>query len=165
MRMRTPRILAVGMLAATCITPAFACAADVSVVAGRSTTTDHRWTTSAFVNIGADKIHTWHSLHFQPVATVGWIKGRRMSRENLNHNVYVAGAGLRLVNWWHGAFASFQVGAASAHTDALSSTGQFISSLGWQGQHWVVMLRHISNGNLFGGKNLGETMLMAGVRF
>ncbi|HET7664237.1 MAG TPA: hypothetical protein VFK31_11415 [Rhodanobacteraceae bacterium] len=165
MRTRFPRMLAVGLLAATCFTPAFAHAADVSLVAGRSTTTDHRWTTSAFVNIGADKVRTWHGLHVQPVATIGWIKGRRMTREDLDHDVYVAGAGLRLVDWWHGAFASFQIGAAGGRTDALSSAGQFISSVGWQGRHWVVMLRHISNGNLFGGKNLGETMLMAGVRF
>ncbi|HET8554840.1 MAG TPA: hypothetical protein VFL78_08450 [Rhodanobacteraceae bacterium] len=162
---RFPRMLAVGLLAAACFTPAFAHAADVSVVAGRSTTTDHRWTTSAFVNIGADKVHTWHGLHVQPVATIGWIKGRRMAQEHLNRNVYVAGAGLRLVDWWHGAFASFQIGAAGGRTDALSSAGQFISSVGWQGVHWVVMVRHISNGNLFGGKNLGETMLMAGIRF
>jgi hypothetical protein len=27
------------------------------------------------------------------------------------------------------------------------------------------MLRHISNAHLFGGKNLGETMLLAGVKW
>lgn len=164
--MRIPRLrLAAILLLAVIAVPALAQAADVSVVAGRSMTTEQRWTTSTFVNIGADKTLHWHGLHFQPVGTLGWIKGRRMPRERLNHNVYVAGAGLRLVNWWHGAFISFQVGVTDGRTDALSSPGEFISSAGWLGEHWVVMIRHISNGNVFPGKNLGETMALVGVRF
>jgi hypothetical protein len=27
------------------------------------------------------------------------------------------------------------------------------------------MLRHVSNAHLFGGRNLGETMLLAGIKF
>ncbi|HEX7338488.1 MAG TPA: hypothetical protein VF271_00990 [Rhodanobacteraceae bacterium] len=157
--------LAASLLMATVAVPTLAHAADVSVVAGRSMTTEQRWTTSAFVNIGADRTYDWKGLHFQPVGTVGWIKGRRSQLERLNHNVYVAGGGMRLVNWWHGAFVSFQVGVTNGRTYALSSTGEFISSAGWMGKHWVVMVRHISNGNVFPGKNLGETMALVGVRF
>jgi hypothetical protein len=41
-----------------------------------------------------------------------------------------------------------------------------MTSAGWQGDHFTVMLRHISNAHLLGGgKNLGETMLLAGVKF
>jgi hypothetical protein len=29
----------------------------------------------------------------------------------------------------------------------------------------VFLIRHISNGDLFGGRNLGETMLLAGLHF
>jgi hypothetical protein len=39
-----------------------------------------------------------------------------------------------------------------------------MTSAGWQHGHFVVMLRHISNAHLFGGKNLGETMMLAGLR-
>lgn len=165
MRVSFPRLAALGLLAAVSLSPLTAHAADVSVVAGRSTTTEHRWTTSAFVNIGADHAINWHGLHLQPVGTLGWIKRRDIRIEHLDHQVFVAGAGLRLVNFWHGAFVSFQIGVAGGRTDALSSAGQFISSAGWQGQHWMVMIRHISNGKVYPGKNLGETMLMAGVRF
>lgn len=168
MRASLPCMAALVVLAVTFALSRPAQAADVSVVVGRSMTTHQLWTTSAFVNIGADKTYTWHGLHVQPVGTVGWVKGRtgRMERrEHLDQDVYVAGAGLRLVDWWQGAFASFQLGVAGGRTAALSSAGQFISSVGWQGRHWMVMLRHISNGDLFGGENRGETMLMAGVRF
>lgn len=160
--------VATGLLVTALFVSPGAHAAHVSVVAGRSMTTDQQWTSSVFVNVTADKAFTWRGLHLKPVGTVGWIKGRTGSedvRTSLGNDVYVAGGGLRLVNWWHGAFASFQVGLAAGRTEALSSAGQFISSVGWRGQHWLVMVRHISNGNIFGGKNRGETMLMAGVRF
>src|SRR6185437_6042581 len=54
----------------------------------------------------------------------------------------------------------------STRTDALSSRFEFMTSAGWQNDRFVVMLRHISNAHLIGGgKNLGETMLLAGVKF
>ncbi len=163
MRVRFTHVAAASLLAIACTGPAHA--ADLDIVAGRSATTGHRWTTSVFVDVAADRIFDWRGLHFRPVATAGWIEARDTRRQHLDHDVFVGGAGLRLVHWWRGAFASFQVGVAGGRTDALSSAGQFISSVGWQGRHWVVMVRHISNGDLFGGRNLGETMLMAGVRF
>ncbi|HEX5954098.1 MAG TPA: lipid A 3-O-deacylase, partial [Rhodanobacteraceae bacterium] len=51
-----------------------------------------------------------------------------------------------------------------ARTPTLSSGFEFMTSAGWQHGHFVVMLRHISNAHLFGGKNLGETMMLAGPR-
>ncbi len=104
-------------------------------------------------------------LHFHPVFAVGWIEGRNIPDNRLNDDIYIAGAGLRLVHWWHGVFASFQVAVAGGRAVAISSGGQLVSSLGWSGEHWMVMLRHISNGDIFGGRNCGETMLLAGVRF
>src|SRR5690625_2057415 len=168
MRLPFPCVVAAGLLAATLLVSPGAHAAHVSVVAGRSMTTHQLWTDSVFVNVAADQAFTWRGLHLKPVGTVGWIQGRTGPEEvraHRDHDAYVAGGGLRLVNWWHGAFASFQVGLAAGRTAALSSAGQFISSVGWRGSHWMVMLRHISNGNIFGGENRGETMLMAGVRF
>jgi len=62
-------------------------------------------------------------------------------------------------------FISEQPAATSTRTDALSSRFEFIASAGWQHGHFIVMLRHISNAHLFGGKILGETMLLPGIRF
>jgi len=40
-----------------------------------------------------------------------------------------------------------------------------MTSLGWRDGRWMVMLRHVSNAHIIGGgRNLGETMLLAGVR-
>ena len=47
----------------------------------------------------------------------------------------------------------------------MSSHEQFITSLGWRNERFVFLIRHISNGDQFGGGNLGETMLLAGLRF
>lgn len=168
MRLSFPCVAGAVVLAVALLVSPGARAANVSVVAGRSMTTQQLWTTSAFINVAAEKSFTWHGLHLQPVGTVGWVKGRTgpdAARAHLDHDVYVAGSGLRLVDWWRGAFVSFQVGLAAGRTAALSSAGQFISSAGWRGRHWMVMVRHISNGRIFGGENRGETMLMAGVRF
>ncbi len=153
-----------GLLAAATLAPASARAADVSVLAGGSITSGGRWTTSVFANVNGTT-HEWKRLHWQPVGTLGWIKSRNTPHDNLDHDVYVAGAGVRLPHLWRNAFFSFQVGAAGGRTDAISSAPQFISSAGWQGEHWVFMLRHISNGHFFGGRNLGETMALVGVTF
>ncbi|MGH8118482.1 MAG: lipid A 3-O-deacylase, partial [Rhodanobacteraceae bacterium] len=63
-------------------------------------------------------------------------------------------------------FLSEQIAATSRETDALSSRFEFMTSGGWQDGHFIVMLRHISDGRIIGGgKNLGETMLLAGIRW
>jgi len=56
------------------------------------------------------------------------------------------------------------VAAATPHTGALSSTPQFVSRLGWQQGHVVVMLRHISNGSTH-EPCYGESMLLLGIGF
>lgn len=139
-------------------------AADVTISAGRSFTTDTRWTTAAFVDISG-RTRELAGVHWQPTASLGWIDGRDTRTADLDHTVYIGAAGVRLVDWWHGAFFAFELGAAGGRTDAISSSEQFVSSLGWEGEHWTVMVRHVSNGEFFGGRNLGETMLLAGVRF
>lgn len=74
----------------------------------------------------------------------------------------MAAAGIRLPEIWHHLFFSFQVGAATPRTPALSSTQQFVSSLGWSHHGVVILVRHISNGSTR-KPNLGETMLLVGV--
>ncbi len=77
----------------------------------------------------------------------------------------VAGTGVRMMTANHHWFLSEQLAVTSTRTDALSSRVEFMTSAGWQNGHFMVMLRHISNARLFGGKNLGETMLLAGVKW
>jgi hypothetical protein len=139
-------------------------AADFDVTVGASKTLLWQWSATAFFDANGDT-REWHGIHWQPTATAGWISRRADSNDHLDHDVFIAGAGFRLVDWWHGAFAGLSIAAVDPLTDALSSHGQFISTLGWQGDHYIVMLRHVSNGGLFGGRNLGETAVLAGVRF
>ncbi|MEO7065444.1 MAG: hypothetical protein ABI114_00915, partial [Rhodanobacter sp.] len=75
---------------------------------------------------------------------------------------WVAAVGVRFPEISHHVFFSFQVGAEMPQTPALSSTQQFISSLGWSHHNVAIELRHISNGSTR-TPNLGETMLLVGV--
>lgn len=139
-------------------------AAQVGVSVGRSMTSGSRWTDVVFID-GTGATRHWGRVAWQPALSLGWIDARDTHADRLDHHVYVGGAGVRLVDWWHRAFFSFQLGVAGGRTDALSSAGQFISTLGWQGDHYQLMLRHISNGHIYGGRNLGETMFLVGFSF
>ncbi len=139
-------------------------AANVSITAGPSVTSSNRWTHAVFVNVAADA-RDWRGYRLQPMATVGWIDRRSTRKDDLNHNVRVVGAGLRANRLWRRLFVSFQVAHTDSRTDALSSDTAFITSVGWTGDHWLALVRHISNGHIFPGKNLGETMFMVGLRF
>jgi hypothetical protein len=148
----------------TCSTCAHAGHPTLSLSIGRSVTSHLDWTNAAFLDL-TTSTYTFQDVHWQPAFAVGFVQHRDTTRDDLDHNVFIGAAGARLVNWWRNAFFSFQFAAAAGRTDALSSAPQFVSSLGWQGRHWQLMLRHISNGNVFHGPNIGETMLLAGVRF
>ena len=139
-------------------------AADIDLSAGASATVGVRWTQVLFLDAAIDT-HEVAGLHWQPTGTLGWIGSRGDRFDDLDHDVLIAGAGVRLVDWWGGAFLGFEGAYANQRTDALSSHEQFITSLGWQGKRFVFLIRHISNGDLFGGRNLGETMLLAGLHF
>ena len=105
-------------------------------------------------------------IHLEPIGTVGWIDSRHTRKDDLDHEVMVVGGGVRVVAANQHWFVSEQLAATSTRTDALSSRFEFMTSAGWQNDRFVVMLRHISNAHLIGGgKNLGETMLLAGVKF
>ncbi|MGH8145520.1 MAG: hypothetical protein ACREPY_04230 [Rhodanobacteraceae bacterium] len=153
-------------LAAACLVvcgPALA--ANFDVVAGPSVTSSERTTTavfaSAFGTAPADG-----KIHFAPIATVGWLDSRNTRNDDLNHEVALAAGGVRLDAANRHWFASEQIAYTSTRTDALSSRFEFMTSAGWQDGHFIVMLRHVSNAHLLGGgKNLGETMLLAGMRW
>ena len=135
-------------------------AGEIDLTAGASATVGVRWAAAAFIDAGTDA----HG-HWQPIATLGWIGSRNDDNDNLEHDVVIAGAGVRFVDFWGGAFIGLEAAYVDQRTGALSSREQFISSLGWHGERLVLMVRHISNGNIFGGRNLGETMVLAGVTF
>ncbi|TAN08240.1 MAG: lipid A 3-O-deacylase [Rhodanobacteraceae bacterium] len=137
--------------------------ARVEVSAGRSFTSHHQWTDAGFIEwVGAAR-PVWR-LHWAPAFGLGRFSARRNSTDlRLHHAVWVGAAGARLYLWRQAFFGS-QAAATGGRTDALSSPYEFVSSLGWQGRHWQLLVRHISNGDLH-KPNHGETMLLVGMAF
>jgi hypothetical protein len=144
--------------------PMAAYAAGFNLAAGPSVTSSRRLTGAVFAN--AYRIpDTFRHIRFEPVGSVGWVAPHHQHKEHLHHAVLLAGGGVRITFDQHW-FASEQIAATSNTTDALSSRFEFMSTGGWQDGHFVLLLRHISNGHIVGhGKNLGETMLLAGLRW
>lgn len=155
-------VLRAAMFCLVTMSPA-AHAIDVTVSAGSSVTASRDFTPTVNMDVHGTTRH-WSRLAWQPVVSIGWLGGRDI-RPSLDDNTAFVAAGTRVVDWWRGAFFSMQVAYVSKTTDAVSSHVQFVSTLGWEGDTFVWMVRHISNANFFGGKNLGETMLLAGMRF
>lgn len=155
-----------GSVALACLlTCAPALATGFDLVAGPSVTSSERTTASVFASAfgeppGDDR------AHIEPIGTLGWVDSRDTRRDDLNHEVFLAGGGVRLLTANRHWFVSEQLVATSARTDALSSRFEFMTSAGWESGRFVVMLRHVSNAHIIGGgKNLGETMLLAGLRW
>lgn len=137
--------------------------ARVELSAGRSDTPRYSWTDVGFLEWIGDAHPVGWRLAWAPVFSLGRFNARDTDAERLNHAVWVAAGGARLYGW-RSLFLGSQVAATHGKTDALSSTYEFVSSLGWQGDHWQVLVRHISNGDLH-KPNHGETMLLVGVAF
>lgn len=149
------------MLAATLT----AHARGFDLAAGPTVTSSERSAAAVFASIFGEPPEDGRT-RFEPIATLGWIGAHHTYRENLHHEIFLAGGGVRIVAPNRHWFASEQLAATSTRTDALSSRFEFMTSAGWQDGHFVVMLRHVSNGRLVGGgRNLGETMLLAGIRW
>lgn len=151
--------LALGLTAAAATAPA----AEFDLLGGASATAGVRWAPALFAEVVAGPPVDGHA-HFEPVASVGAIGSRNTDHENLDHTVFLIAGGLRYGRE-DGLFVSEQIAAISPRTDALSSRFEFMTSLGWRDGRWMVMLRHVSDAHILGGgPNLGETMLLAGVR-
>lgn len=145
--------------------PFAAHATGFNAVGGASVTASGRVTPVLF-----GSVYGQHSLFdavtVEPIATVGWIDSRHIKTDDLDHSVFVAGGGARILTRNRHWFLGIQVAATSTRTNALSSRFEFIDSAGWQYRHFTVMVRHISNASILGrGQNMGETMLLAGVRW
>lgn len=119
-------------LAAVVLATAFTAHAQVfDLTAGPTITTSGRTTTAVFASVSGESPDDGR-IHFEPIGTVGWIAARHTDRANLHHQVFLAGAGVRIVAPNRHWFASEQLAAASTRTDALSSRFQFMTSVGWQ---------------------------------
>ena len=131
------------------------------VMAGRSVTLQSKWTNAVFVE-RLGEARPLGPFQWRPELGLGWIQARSASQGwHLNHDVGLVTAGLR-IQLWRGLFFSEQLALIAGRTDALSSAGEFVSSLGWQEERWLLMLRHISNAELH-KPNHGETLLLLGI--
>lgn len=139
-------------------------AARWSANAGASSS-GHDWTPVAGLEVAGDaRNFDAGRLQWRPAASLTAIAGRQASwRPGNERNVLVAAGGAALSLRGSGWFLAFQAGAADRTTPAVSSHLQFVSSLGWQGQRLRLQLRHVSNGRIGGGANLGESMLLLGL--
>ncbi|MGN6314215.1 MAG: hypothetical protein ACTHMO_10735 [Rhodanobacteraceae bacterium] len=139
-------------------------AVEFDVAGGASATAGTRWAPALFADATASPPDDGRA-HFEPIGSVGVIGSRTAAHENLDHTVFLVAGGLRYGRE-DGLFVSEQIAATSTRTDALSSRFEFMTSIGWRDGRWMVLLRHSSNAHILGGgRNLGETMLLAGLRF
>lgn len=169
----SPRLCgALTLLLATTALPA--AAAHLEVQGGRSYMDDHG-ANAAFVEATFAPRAVGNSrLNWSPDVSAGWIDGRDVRRYrtapfDTHRSVALLAAGARFHYgapdaWYRPLFFSFQLAGINHTTQALSSHYQFVSTLGWQGEHLSFQLRHVSNGGL-NGPNRGETMALVGVGF
>jgi hypothetical protein len=162
--LRSSRAVAwfVASVLASSASPALAGRVELSI--GRSETLlPYQWTTVGFAEwIGETR--PWWRIQWAPAFGVGYVGAREDFRNvRLDNAVWVGAAGARAY-LWEQLFFGFQFATTAGKTDALSTPYEFVSSLGWQGDHWQLMARHISNGD-FHEPNHGETMVLVGVAF
>ncbi|MHA6205758.1 lipid A 3-O-deacylase [Dyella soli] len=150
--------------------PAMA-ATRIELEAGPSDS-DGYLTTAVFVE-GVFNEHRFGNSRFSwaPDVSAGYIDGRNVNRYGtaVSDNIWLLAGGARLRmggadDWYHHWFWTFQLAAQKGRTLALSSAGEFVNSIGWQGDRWTFQLRHISNAGL-DGSNRGETMALVGWAF
>lgn len=150
-------------------------AARVEIEGGRSYMESYA-TNAAFVEAVSAAPRPIGNTRFSwsPDVSLGWIGGRDLQRFRHSHyrtrgDVWLLAGGARFrygdgEGWYRRLFFSFQPALQGGRTQALSSGYEFVSTLGWQGQHLSVQLRHVSNGGLH-RPNRGETMALVGVGF
>ncbi|MGV8939983.1 MAG: acyloxyacyl hydrolase [Lysobacter sp.] len=109
-------------------------------------------------------------LAWSPDVSVGWIDGRPLNRSGGygNDAIWLVAGGIRFRmenrdGGYYPLFFSFQPALHTGRTAALSSSLEFVSTLGWQGERFSFQVRHISNGSLK-EPNRGETMALIGVK-
>jgi hypothetical protein len=175
--MRSSRLVAALAAAVSLTAVALPAAADthVEVQGGRSYMDSHGTNVFFIESVFAANPIGQSRFTWSPDVSIGYIKGRDIARyadysPGTTNNVWVGALGARLhygteSDWYQPLFFSFQVaGTAGGHTQALSSSYQFVSTLGWQMRNVSFQIRHISNGS-FHEPNRGETMALVGLGF
>jgi hypothetical protein len=161
---RAPRTVAWLVACALASTTSPALAGRVELSIGRSETLlPYQWTTVGFAEWIGD-MRPWWKIQWAPAFALGYFAARPDVRDvRLDNDVWVGAAGARAY-LWRRLFFGFEFATTAGKTDALSTPYEFVSSLGWQGDHWQLIARHISNGD-FHEPNHGETMVLVGVAF
>lgn len=165
-----------GFLALVLVAPALPATATTrwEIQAGPSYM-DSNSTTAVFVESVFDEQRIGSSrFTWSPDVSLGWIDGRdvrrfRHDRYTTEQSIALIAGGLRVHYgdpgaWYRRLFVSFQPVLHGGRTQALSSAYEFASTVGWQGKHFCLQIRHISNGSLH-KPNRGETMVLAGIAF
>ncbi|HEY9131615.1 MAG TPA: acyloxyacyl hydrolase [Dyella sp.] len=151
-----------------------AAAARLEIQGGRSYMDSHG-TNAAFVEFVTDDSQIGHSnFTWAGDFSLGYINGRdiaryRNTRYGTTDDVKLLAGGVRLQygsddDWYHGFFWAPQVAVLSGKTIALSSTGEFVNTVGYQFKHWSLQIRHVSNAGIH-DPNRGETMALVGFAF
>lgn len=156
----TPRpipvaFVALALLAAFAPTPAYAA---YEIAGGYVDTIDSEATWTGHI--------TWLSEHRHPwEISGGYIAARDDVSPEISPDTFYLSAAKRFL---HSSGLFFSSGVVLTNTssddDVLSGPLQFVNGIGWQGEHVVISLRHMSNANLT-GKNRGENLLVVGWRF
>jgi hypothetical protein len=126
------------------------------VAAGATYPVGDRWSGAA--TIGAER--GWRpfvgGLLTLDVSAIG-IRGRQGTRPQLSNDTQALAVGMR----WRraGWILGFSPALATARTDTISGTLQFLTTAGYQWQCCALLLQHMSNAGIR-GRNIGETMLV-----
>jgi hypothetical protein len=164
MRHFATAVLACALLAAT----PHAQAGDFEIQLGASDTKDQGGSGTVWVqSIGLeDSIGQSGRWQRESVGTVGYINGR--SEPGYGDNVWLLGVGQRIRHVSDGSpshwFVEANLLGAVGRTPAISGPVQFGTALGWSGDRYQVLIRHVSNAGLR-SPNRGETMLLLGASF
>lgn len=116
----------------------------------------------ALVGSWTRPIERWQAYDVHSEVVAGWIMGRSDFPHPDDDDIFFAGAGLR--KYWGGFFLGAGVVLLDHTNTLLSSTGQFVTSMGYGRTHWVIAFRHISNANT-AGNNDGENLLSLSYRW
>jgi hypothetical protein len=119
-------------------------------------------TSSGFVGSWVQPIERWRNYDVHSEIMLIGIAGRDDFDGRNGDDVFLAGAGLR--KHFGGFFLGGGAGLVSQENEFLSTSWQFVTSLGYARGSWALAFRHISNGNN-GGNNDGENLLSLSFRW
>ena len=143
-------------------------AGDFDIQVGASDTKHHDasgtiWVQSVGLDEPLGQSGRWQR---ENIGTVGYIDGR--SDADYEDSVWLVGVGQRIRHVSeHGPshwFVEGNIMGAVGRTPAISGPLQFGTAVGWSGDRYQVLIRHVSNAGLR-SPNRGETMLLFGASF